>query len=74
MIKVVLLICAMSISPADCKERNARVVLQGPDARNEMACAMRSQAYLASTALEIDDTEYLKVKCVRTDIGLDNVG
>ena len=74
MMKVVLLICGMAVSPGDCQERNARVVVQGPDAPNEMACAMRSQAYLASTAIEIGSREYLKVKCVRTVIGRDNVG
>ena len=47
---------------------------QGPDARNEMACAVRSQAYFAQTALEIGEQEYLKIMCIHTSIGRDNVG
>ena len=72
--KVLLLVCAMTVSQTDCQEATARTVVEGPDARNAMACAMRSQAYFASTALEIGEDEYLKIKCVRTAIAKANVG
>ena len=74
MLKVLLLVCAMTVSQTDCQEATARTVVEGPDARNPMACAMRSQAYFASTALEIGEDEYLKIKCVRTAIAKANVG
>lgn len=74
MMKVVLLVCALAMPRPECQEENARVVIQGPDAQNEMVCAMQSQAYFASTAIEIGASEYLKIKCVRTAIGRSNVG
>ncbi len=74
MMKVLLLVCAAATPRFECQENTARVVIQGPDARNEVACALRSQAYIAQTAIELDEAEYLKIKCVRTRIGEDNVG
>jgi len=74
MMKVVLLVCAAAIPRLECHEQTARLVIQGPDAANEMACAFRSQAYFAQTAMEIGEAEYLKITCTRTTIGQDNVG
>jgi hypothetical protein len=74
MMKVLLLVCAAATPRLDCQESTARVVIQGPDAANAITCAMRSQAYFAGTAIEIDAAEYLKIKCVRTGIGRNNVG
>ena len=74
MMKVVILVCAAAIPRLECQEQTARLVVQGPDARNEMACATRSQAYFAETALQVGDSEYLKIKCIRTEIGRQNVG
>ena len=74
MMKVLLLVCAAVTPHFDCQESNARVVVQGPDVRNALSCAMRSQAYFAGTVIEIGAAEYLKIKCVRTGIGKHNVG
>ena len=74
MMKVVLLVCAATIPRLDCQEQTARLVIQGPDAQNEMMCAVRSQAYFAETAMEVGESEYLKIKCTRTAIGRNNVG
>ncbi len=74
MMKVLLLVCAMATPHVQCQESNARVVVQGPDAADASACALRSQAFFAGTAIEIGVTEYLKIKCVRSGIGARNVG
>ncbi len=74
MMKVVLLVCSMAVPRIECQEQTARLVVQGPDAKNELICAMHSQAYFAQTAFEIGRMEYLKVKCIRTQIGRNNVG
>ena len=58
MMKVVLLVCAATLARPECQERTARLVVQGPDARSQMACAVRSQAFFAETALTIDESEY----------------
>ncbi len=74
MMKVVLLVCAAALPKPECQEQTARLVIQGPDVANEMACAMRSQAYFAETSMVIGEAEYLKIRCTRTTIGQDNVG
>ncbi len=74
MMKVLLLVCAATLPHFECQETNARVVIQGPDVRTALGCAMRSQAYIASTAIEIGAAEYLKIKCLRSGIGAHNVG
>jgi hypothetical protein len=65
MIKVILLVCATSIAPSDCKADNALYFLNGPDATNEVSCAMQSQAYLAQTwnGRSMAGDEYLKIVC-----------
>lgn len=76
MFRVILLICAAHIHQSDCQVNTALTVLQGPDASNEIACGMQSQAYFASTALAatLTDDEYLKITCVRSSAGKQNVG
>lgn len=67
MFTVVLFVCALAVKPIDCNELTAVHVLMGPDCKNEIACAMVSQAYLASTELgrTITESEYLKIRCER---------
>ena len=76
MFKVIILICATSVQPNDCQPQTALTVLHGPDANNEIACGMQSQAYLANSAIgrDLSKDEYIKIMCVRTDIGKNNVG
>jgi hypothetical protein len=65
MIKVVLLVCASSIAPGDCQPDTALYLLNGPDASNEVACGMQSQAYLAQTWIgqTLGEEEYVKIVC-----------
>lgn len=76
MFKVLILICAMGTSPADCQAYNAIDVIQGPDSGDEDACGLNGQAFLARIALSTPhrDDEYVKVSCTRTNIGKANVG
>jgi hypothetical protein len=69
MIKVILLVCATSIAPGDCQPDTARYLLQGPDATNEVACGMQSQAYFAQTWVgrTLREDEYLKMICRRSE-------
>ena len=76
MFKVILLVCASSLSRGDCQVETARAVLYGPDARNEIVCGLQSQAYLAATEIgrSLQTGEYLKISCRRTTIGAKRVG
>ena len=75
MFKVLILICAASVSKPDCQVDTAVDIIQGPDVKNELMCGLHSQAYLAQTEISYNPkTQYIKVKCTRTSIGKDNVG
>ena len=66
MFKMLLLICATGLSPADCRIDTAIDVIQGPATASAAACAFQGQAQLAHTALPIRPGEtYLKVRCTR---------
>ena len=66
MFKMLLLICATGVSPADCQIDTAIDVIQGPVTASAAACAFQGQAQLADTALPIRPGEtYLKVRCAR---------
>ena len=67
MFEVVILVCSVSIAPADCQTDNAIDVIRGPDVANELMCGLHGQAYIASTALSPQSTdEYVKVQCKRS--------
>lgn len=76
MIKVLILICAVTTPRAECQRETALSVLQGPDVKNELLCGLHGQAYLAGSALaqSLTASEYVKVTCQRTTIGRENVG
>ena len=62
MIKALLLIC--SLNSAECTEYTARMVVRPQEEFNSpITCYMHAQAYLASTELEMEDGEWLKVEC-----------
>lgn len=64
MFKMLLLICATGVSPADCQIETAIDVIHGPATASAAACAFQGQAQLADTALPIRPGEtYLKVRC-----------
>ncbi len=73
MVKVVILVCALTLPRAECQPKTARAVLQGPDASNWTTCMFRGQAFLAGSAISVGRDEWVKVLCQRTEIGR-NVG
>lgn len=71
MFKILILICSMQLSPADCQINSATDVISGPEAADEIACGLYGQAYIAETALGTSrrEDEYVKIQCTRTTIG-----
>ena len=71
MFKVLILVCSINTTPADCQMDTAVDVISGPEAANQSMCGLYGQAYIADTALgaALRDDEYVKVKCTRTAIG-----
>lgn len=67
MLKMLILVCAMGIAPADCRPQSALDVISGPDVANPVMCGLHGQAYIAETALASrgHDDEYLKIVCVK---------
>ena len=73
---VLILVCASALRPGDCQRETALDVIIGPNATNEIMCAIHSQAFYAQTemARTLRRGEYLKIMCSRTSIGHGNVG
>ncbi len=67
MLKMLILVCAVGIAPADCRPQSALDVISGPDVANPVMCGLHGQAYVAETALgsRRHDDEYLKIVCVK---------
>lgn len=63
MIKVFILVCALGLDRGACQPDTARAVLNGPDADNPVACMFTGQAYIANSAIEVGEDEYVKVQC-----------
>lgn len=68
--KALILICATSLSPADCTEDSALAVIQGPDTQNPVMCALHSMALLASLAEEFHPNaeQFVKPICRRAPL------
>ena len=69
---MMILVCAAGMRPADCQLNSAVDVIAGPEAPNEIMCALHGQAYFAESALGVGlrQGEYVKVLCTRTSIGV----
>lgn len=66
MFKMLLLVCATHVSPAQCEIDRAIDIIWGPVTQSAAACAFQGQALVAATALPIRPGEtYLKVHCTR---------
>lgn len=67
MLKMLILVCAVGIAPADCRPQSALDVISGPDVASPVMCGLHGQAYIAETALanRRHDDEYLKIVCVK---------
>ncbi|MBV8568696.1 MAG: hypothetical protein JO273_24910 [Methylobacteriaceae bacterium] len=65
MLSIVILICAMNVSHADCQPDTAVSVTRGPRVQSEVGCGLAAQGMIASTVL-LGPDEYLKISCVRS--------
>lgn len=64
MLKMLILVCASSVSPSDCQLETALDVIHGPLVASLFECGLASQAITArSTILRNAPHEYMKVKC-----------
>ena len=63
---IVILICSLSVSHADCQPDTALDVVQGPRVSRETDCGFMGQAAIATTAIvPRPDEEYAKIICQR---------
>jgi hypothetical protein len=66
MYSILVLICAASLSHADCQAKTATDVVRGPTVDNPMMCAFNAQTMIARTDLvQGGGFEYMKVVCTR---------
>jgi hypothetical protein len=63
---VVILICSMGLSHADCQPDTALDVVRGPEVDNPVMCAFNAQTMMARTDLVQGGAQYLKVVCARS--------
>jgi hypothetical protein len=58
-----ILICAGTVSHADCRPETAISVTRGPQTDSELACGLAAQTLIASTQL-LREGDYMKVVCM----------
>jgi hypothetical protein len=64
MLKMLILICSASTSPADCQVDTALDIIHGPQVASVFECGMASQVMAAQTSLlRRGPGEYMKVRC-----------
>jgi len=71
MFQVLILLCAVELSPPYCQPHTALEVIAGPEAQNEVMCGLYGQEFAAGDAVSrrVHEGEYLKFTCTRTSIG-----
>lgn len=63
---ILILVCALNVSHADCRPETAVATIRGPQVNNELMCGFLGQATLAGTAVAPrEGLEYLKISCLR---------
>lgn len=66
MLEILILVCAAAQPPGACNSTSALDVIHGPEAANEVMCAMHAQAFLAQTSLvPVPGQTYMKIVCRR---------
>lgn len=70
---VLILVCAMATSHADCQPETALSTIRGPQVNDQSQCGFLGQATLASTALAPrDGLEYMKIMCVLPSVAVNH--
>lgn len=63
---ILILVCSVALSRADCHPKTAVDVVRGPTVKSEIMCGLFGQTQLASTALAPKPgSEYTKIMCMR---------
>lgn len=66
MLQIMIFVCSVNISPADCHFETALDVISGPQAESVVACGLQGQALIAATSIaRRGPGEYIKIKCSR---------
>ena len=66
MLKILVLICPISVDHAACDTTSALDVVRAMQVSNPQQCGFMAQALMAQTSLAPDpDKQYMKVVCVR---------
>jgi hypothetical protein len=74
MVSVVVLLCALALSPSECSRATAVDVIALPAAPDEQACLHAAQATLAELAVHADAGHRWIIKCGRGNDGMGPVG
>ncbi len=66
MLQIMILVCSVNLSPADCRVETALDVISGPQAQGVVSCGLQGQALIAATSFaRRGPDEYIKIKCSR---------
>jgi hypothetical protein len=63
---ILILVCSLAVSHADCQPDTAISTTAGPPVQNEMMCGLRGQTTIATTQVAPRPGEYLKLVCSRS--------
>ena len=67
MLKILVLICPMSVDHAACDQTNALDVVRAMQVSSPQQCGFMAQALMAQTSLAPDPgKQYMKIVCIRT--------
>lgn len=68
MLKMLILVCAAGLSPAECQIETASDVISGPVVSSVMACGLGGQSLVAETAaIGRHPGGYIKIRCTPLD-------
>ena len=66
MLKILILICPMSVDHAACDQTNALDVVRASQVSSPQQCGFMAQALMAQTSLAPDTgKQYMKIVCIR---------
>jgi hypothetical protein len=66
MLQIMILVCSVNLSPADCQIETALDVISGPQTQSVVSCGLQGQALIAATSIaRRGPDEYIKIKCSR---------
>jgi len=61
--KLLILICSLSISPTDCNIHTADSYTYGPEVNNSIMCGLWGQSQIAQSTVAPKSDEYQLIRC-----------